>query len=258
MTTPYSALRQLLAHMDDSPEASPSGIHGLWVGRLAAGGADDSAACWSYTLRFLGRSDSMDSIDSRLSQAFMGLIRFTLGSMEQSDFTFTPWLPDDEANCRARLLALAEWSRGFLEGLVSVTGNDLAQLSEDTRELLTDLMDIGDVDLDIDESEQDEREYEELAEFVKVAALNIFLDIRNGHAPARSTREQEDSAEQENDEPADYADSADADRFFGDAGRDSVDPVDASDTLEHGAEPQDGGDGTVRIGRGAGVKPTLH
>jgi uncharacterized protein YgfB (UPF0149 family) len=183
MTTPYSTLRQLIAHLDDTLTASPAALHGLWVGRMSAGSLNDTHSCWSYTLRYLGRTEA---VDSNLAKAFQALMHYTLGDLDKADFSFELWLPDDRRSCQERLLALAEWCRGFLEGLVSVTGNDLNTLSADTRELLQDLMEIGDVDTDIDECDQDEREYLELAEFVKVAALNIFLDIQSGRNRAEA------------------------------------------------------------------------
>lgn len=164
-----------MAHLDDTLTTSPAGVHGLWVGRLSVGSSRDTQGCWEYTLRYLGQKDG---VDEKLSQAFQRLMQYTHGNLDQTDFSFELWLPDEDSACRVRLIALAEWCRGFLEGLISVTGNQLNNLSDDTRELIHDLMEIGDVDVDIDESEQDEREVLELTEFVKVAALNIHLDVQ--------------------------------------------------------------------------------
>lgn len=164
-----------MAHLDDTLTTSPAGVHGLWVGRLSVGSSRDTQGCWDYTLRYLGMKGS---VDANLSQAFLRLMQYTQGNLDQTDFSFELWLPDEDSACRDRLVALAEWCRGFLEGLISVTGNQINNLSDDTRELIHDLMEIGDVDVDIDESEQDEREVLELTEFVKVAALNIHLDVQ--------------------------------------------------------------------------------
>ncbi len=178
MSRPYAALRQLIEHLEHDAHFTAAALHGLWCGRISAGESADSPPGWVYTLRVLTGEEQGGLENPTLESAFQKMREYAMGDLQQEDFSFELWLPEDDAPCSTRLSALADWCRGFLEGLVSVKGDKLDALSDDSRELVQDLMEIGDVDTDLDESEQDEREYLELVEYVKVAVLNIHLDNR--------------------------------------------------------------------------------
>lgn len=184
MAQPYSTLQQLIDHLDQASDASPAALHGLWCGRLAGGEPPASEGCWEYTRKLLS---APREVDERLIKAFRALMNFSATSLEDQQLGFTPWLPSDSQPCAQRLQALAEWCRAFVEGLLSVRRDALSSLSGEARELLNDLIDIGEVDSDIGESDQEERELEELTEFVKVAVLHLYLDQLAAAAVATPT-----------------------------------------------------------------------
>lgn len=194
MANPYAALSQLIDHLEAEPQVSPAGLHGLWCGRLSAGERVESPAGWTYTLKILGCS--AESTPASLTEAFRRMREFAMGSLGQEDFSFELWLPDDGESCSTRLAALADWSRGYLEGLISVDGQVLETLSADSRELVDDIMQIGEVDTALEESEQDERELYELTEFVKVAVLNIHLEALQKQADDAQKRKLKDKGQQ--------------------------------------------------------------
>ena len=167
----YSALQQLL--VKTGTEVSAATVHGIWCGRLAAGDNLSSPAWWSFTLRVMGRGQA---VENKMSVAFKAVARFADENLQRDGFEFEPWLPADSTECRVRIAALSEWCQGFIEGLISVLGRKLASASDDTKEMVKDLLDIGEVDTDVSGTEEDEKQFYELTEYVKVAVLNIWHD----------------------------------------------------------------------------------
>ncbi|MBU6953165.1 UPF0149 family protein [Hahella sp. HN01] len=185
MSQPYHALQQLLNRID--ADATPAGVHGLWCGRMAAGDRAQDNDWWSYTQRFAG---SVNAIEENLQAAFKAVYGYAEAALMQDNMSFQPWLPEDAVECSLRVAALADWCRGFVEGLTSVLGSGLSSCSADVQEVLQDLVDIGEVDPEVDGDEQDERELLELTEFVKVAALNVLQELtaaKKNAAPEKKT-----------------------------------------------------------------------
>ncbi len=172
MAQPYHALQQLLEKIE--AEASPAAVHGLWCGRVAAGDRLRDQQWWEYTLRVVG---VQNTIDANMQTAFEAVANFAEANLQQENFSFEPWLPEDSAECSIRVSALADWCRGFIEGLTSVLGRDLLNRSTEVTEMLQDLLAIGEVDAEVSGSEEDEKQLLELAEFVKVAALNLYHEL---------------------------------------------------------------------------------
>lgn len=169
---PHSALQQLLDRVDS--DVSAATVHGLWCGRLAAGDGLDKSDWWIFTMRVIGHESTMEE---NLVAAFKAVAGFADQHLQQENFEFEPWLPSDKSPCSVRIEALSEWCQGFIEGLTSVLGSQLASVSADVKELVTDLLDIGEVDAAVDGSEEDEKQFYELTEFVKVAVLNVLHDV---------------------------------------------------------------------------------
>lgn len=93
------------------------------------------------------------------------------------DCGFTMLLPNDEEKLSARIDALGFWCRGYLSGL-GLAGVTQDQLHNDTvKELVQDLSQIAHVSIETDESEEDEANYMELVEFVRVAVQNIKVEL---------------------------------------------------------------------------------
>jgi uncharacterized protein len=169
---PYHALQQLLDKVDS--DVSAASVHGLWCGRLAAGDTLNTTAWWAFTMRVMGQEAS---IEENMVAAFKAIANFSNQHLQAENFEFEPWLPAEDTECHQRLAALSEWCQGFIEGMTSVLGSKLALASDEVKEIVKDLLDIGDVDADVGGSEEDEKQFNELAEFVKVAALTIWHDF---------------------------------------------------------------------------------
>ncbi len=93
-------------------------------------------------------------------------------------FNFNVLLPKDNAPLTSRLDALVFWCRGYLTGL-GLAGVTQADLSNDiVKELVQDLSHIAHVSIATDASEDDEHNYMELVEFVRVAVQNIQVELQ--------------------------------------------------------------------------------
>lgn len=93
---------------------------------------------------------------------------------------FAPLLPQDEESLALRALALGQWCDAFVEGFSSCLGAaGEADLSEETREILGDIGAIGsglDPEALAGGEEDDERDFWQIAEFVRIAAISIFAE----------------------------------------------------------------------------------
>lgn len=102
-----------------------------------------------------------------------------LQDFTSSDFTFNLLLPKDNLPLNDRLDALCLWCRGYLSGLglVGITKEDLA--NDTVKELVSDISQIAHVGIETDASEEDEHNYMELVEYVRVAAQNIQVELKS-------------------------------------------------------------------------------
>lgn len=100
--------------------------------------------------------------------------------LEQINCEFNMLLPNDESELNERIDALGYWCRGYLSGL-GLAGVTSDHLSNDTvKELVQDLSQIAHVSIETDSSEEDEANFMELVEYVRVAVQNIKCELTVG------------------------------------------------------------------------------
>ena len=117
------------------------------------------------------------ALEAVLTEAFES----TMQQLEDEEFGFVLWLPEDEESLEERTIALAQWCSGFLAGLAS--GGQLDALSEEAKEAIEDLQQIARAEIsspgqDAGESEEDEVAFTEIVEYVRVVALMMREDFR--------------------------------------------------------------------------------
>ncbi len=97
----------------------------------------------------------------------------------ESNFGFQLLLPKDNVVLAERIDALGYWCRGYLSGLglVGITKEDLDNAV--VKELVHDISQIAHVSIETDASEDDEHNYVELVEYVRIAVQNIQLELRS-------------------------------------------------------------------------------
>jgi uncharacterized protein YgfB (UPF0149 family) len=161
--------------LEQGLEASPAELHGCLSGLLAAGAATEPELgldALAQTLNLV--------LHGELAGQLMQLYTVTAGALADEEFDFHPLLPDDDADIVERTEALALWSGGFLAGFAHISAGldkKAAALSEDSSEIMRDLAAIAQAGVDEDETEDEaEDSYIELVEFLRVAALNVYMD----------------------------------------------------------------------------------
>lgn len=152
-----------------------SELHGLLAGHVCGGG-QLSGRDWLRTVM----------LDAQAPQPLEGdvldqLFRATTGQLVDADFGFALLLPDPAQSLEQRASGLLGWCRGFLGGFGLAAGAS-PPLSEESAEALEDLGKIAGSQLSYDDPEGDEQALEEVAEFVRVAALLLHGDCVLGQA----------------------------------------------------------------------------
>jgi uncharacterized protein len=171
--------------LEQGLQASPAELHGCLCGLLAAGAAPAA----EVGLDALNQALDMD-LHGELAAQIMQLYTVSAASLLDEEFDFHPLLPEDEVNIVQRVGALAGWCQGFLAGYAQVSaGGDQppAPLPEDSSEILKDFAAIAEAEVDEEEQEEEaENNYAELVEYVRFAALNVYMDTGD-HGPPEET-----------------------------------------------------------------------
>ena len=102
----------------------------------------------------------------------------------EGDFDLELLLPDDDASIIERSEALSDWCKGFLYGL-GVAGKNVTEiLSDDAREVVSDLTEFTRLDTDEEGSEGAEKAFAEIVEYLRVGVLLIYEELTRARATA--------------------------------------------------------------------------
>jgi uncharacterized protein YgfB (UPF0149 family) len=147
-----------------------SQVHGLISGILSGNKGDSHA--WKELVT--GGKD-VPAVQQMLDDLYAA----SKSQLEEHLFEFQLVLPDDDQLLPVRAEALTLWCQGFLTGLklaqVPVETRDESELSE----AIQDLIEIAKMNYEeVVESDEDDDAYIELVEFVRVAAIFIYEDLR--------------------------------------------------------------------------------
>jgi len=154
-------------------------LHGSLCGYLS-GGSVPARGQW-----LAGVLADPDAVPVDPDSALDRMYRATAQQLESSDFGFDLLLPDPERPVAERGDALIGWCRGFLGGFGLAAGAE-PPLSDESRDALADLSRMAATELSYEDPEADEEALEEVAEFVRVAALLLHSDCVLGPRHRRS------------------------------------------------------------------------
>ncbi|SHF86004.1 hypothetical protein SAMN04487965_2783 [Microbulbifer donghaiensis] len=153
-------------------QTSPSELHGFASGILAAGAKPDKKR-WQ---RELAELLELDAVPADLNREFLQLAQDCQQQLGDSNFDFQLLLTDEQ-DITARALTLGHWCQGFLHGFG--IGAFKGKLLPTSEEALQDIGAIAQVDADeVEATEEAESQLLELQEYVRMAALNIFTEVR--------------------------------------------------------------------------------
>jgi yecA family protein len=175
----YEHFTQLLAEHKIHSDAAE--IQGILCGMLC-GGMELNDKNWIATLTdFINQGSpfSQPATDV-LNNCFNWICQQIL----QSKFSLPLCLPDDEIPINVRGKALISWIQGFLLGFGSYQ-TDMESLSDDLKEGLTDFAEIARLDDQMDDSEESEKAFFEVVEYIKVMSFLCFSEL--GSSPFTET-----------------------------------------------------------------------
>lgn len=147
-------------------------VHGLLTG-VACAGTTLAAA----DLRSLLEGELDTALDEEAFREWRQVDATVHRQLDDDDLGFELLLPDDDRPLAERVEAMADWCAGFLAGFgTASSGADEAGLPEDVRDLLGSIGEISRAEADGDDEEA-EREYAEVLEYLRIAALTIYLEL---------------------------------------------------------------------------------
>lgn len=170
----YQELCQVLDNTDI--KMNPSQAHGLVCGLLCGNPANTEA--WHEFVAGDVKSPETHELLQML---------YETSAQQLSDhlFGFDLILPSADDSLPVRAEALTLWCQGMLTGL-KLTQVQITNLEpSDMSEAITDLIEIAKMNFEtIDSNEEDEAAYEELIEYVRVAVVLIYQDLREAEVAA--------------------------------------------------------------------------
>ncbi len=118
-------------------------------------------------------------IDEQEQLDLSALFDDTVQQLNSLDFDFQIDVPDDNAPLASRILALSDWCQGLVYGL-GVSGlKQEADLSPDSREYLTDLIQISQVDAEsLEQSDAEEGYFAELIEYLRMGLFLLYGELQ--------------------------------------------------------------------------------
>lgn len=153
---------------------SPAELHGFLCGRLS-GGARYAEDDWLVSaFEFLNPANP---IESAQRAELVNLYHQALAQLQDHQLGFTPLMPDDDCELTLRLEALGQWCHGYLNGFGTSGIGKNADLSGETAEALRDFAAFVQMDQDCEADQEAERDYLEIVEYVRVAALSVFMEM---------------------------------------------------------------------------------
>lgn len=157
-------------------EHSPSELHGLLIGSLAAGQQLNQVDWLRIVMGQVGNV-VLEERNQDVRRELEGFYNVWAGLLRNDLTRFEPLLPADDFPLSERLASLSDWCEGFIEGFSGGISASEPELSADTRELLTDLMNITELDTQVEDSDEQEHYYTELVEFLRVAVMNLYAEF---------------------------------------------------------------------------------
>jgi len=177
MAADFSMTAELLAAHRIS--TSVSEIHGVLSGQICA---DSAAFDLGLSIKILEIPEDTKEVITKLLKM---LAEDILSQLETENYAFELLLPDADEEFSQRLIALSQWCDGFNAGFAGAWVRDDSAMEADTREVLSDFSRIAEVDEEDEEASERDNEvnFMEIEEYVRMAAITVFLQNNANQAP---------------------------------------------------------------------------
>lgn len=153
---------------------SPAELHGLLCGKLCGGATLNRDSWLQSAWEFL---DVTDTPDGQANDEVARLLEITLAQLNSGDYDMQLFLPGDDTDLDQRTMALSQWCHGFLTGFGSAGIDPDREFSSDNADALRDMASIVQAAVtDGEDEEEQESSYYDLAEYVRVVAMNFYAE----------------------------------------------------------------------------------
>lgn len=169
----YASIQAVLAAENLKTHASE--LHGLLSGLVCAGFTRENTDYIVLVNDLLNNAEGLSNkVKSLIKIIFVQLWTDIL----DDNFQFQLLLPDDDESIVERGTAIGAWVQGFNLGF-GLEQKNSAVLSEDVKEILNDFVEIANLSDELEEDENTEQAYFEIAEYVRISALLCFSELGN-------------------------------------------------------------------------------
>ncbi len=157
----------------ESIEAHGSELHGVLTGLVCAGFTFESDD-------YLGMINDLFNNGEGLPREVKSTVKLMFSQVWtdiiDDSYGFQLMLPDDDDSIVERGHALGAWVQGFNLGF-GLQQKNKAILSEDVKEVLVDFAEIANLSDEMEENEETEQSYFEIAEYVRISSLLCFTEL---------------------------------------------------------------------------------
>jgi uncharacterized protein YgfB (UPF0149 family) len=162
----------------------PAELHGYAAGFVSVGGRITADGWVKHCIDLL----DCDTPDPEQNQVFYSVYTSALDNMESGEMSLDLLLPDDEFDLDQRISSLGQWCQGYLTGF-AMAGKQQSidqqkTYSPDLTEAISDIAAIAQVSADEQTDEEGEQDYFAVCEYVRVAAMTIFVECNDGEVTA--------------------------------------------------------------------------
>lgn len=158
--------------------------HGLLCGRLAVRGSDCATMWRDQVLEGL---EPANALRTECESLLDDVLHSTWRQLVERQSKFELLLPADDEDAALRTQALADWSEGFLHGLVADKHDEAVRkrlATEPLSEMIRDMLEISRAMVGDDDEESNELAYAELVEYIRVAAQLAYEELADLRAGA--------------------------------------------------------------------------
>ncbi|KZY43400.1 hypothetical protein A3732_14385 [Oleiphilus sp. HI0050] len=155
----------------------PSELHGLLLGEITGGIKRTANDFLAQVLEHMGVDELNVAAQANVVEDLLAFYSQVSEGIDKDSSSFTLLLPDDDYVLSERLEAMVLWVRGFLEGIAISASERLNSASKDLEEILKDLVEICQLDPRVEPTEEGEREFFEVVEYVRVGVLNLYAEF---------------------------------------------------------------------------------
>ncbi|MCH2057518.1 MAG: UPF0149 family protein [Thalassotalea sp.] len=162
----------------ESVQAHASELHGILTGLIASGHEFEDT---EYLVVINDMMNNGEGLPLQSKGTVKQLYSEIWQTLLDDSYGFKLLLPDDDDTIVERATGLGHWVQGFNLGF-GIQQKDTAIASEDVKEVIADFAEIANLSDEVDEDEDTEQAYYEIAEYVKVSVLLCFSEL--GSAPS--------------------------------------------------------------------------